>query len=323
MQHRVRPALRWLAPLLLAGLASGCSVMAGVNFVWNYSRASDQGTRFYQTYDHIAKNVSYADVSDVRLDVYSPPSGKNHPVYIFIHGGGWESFNKTVFAPLAMQLVPEEIVVVIPNYTLHPNASYEQMAREVAAAVAWTLEHANEYRGDPGRVTLSGHSAGGHLSGLVAFDPTYLAEHGYSPSDLCAWVGLSGVYDIELQMAYEHARGRSWPVMRTVMGGEENFAHASPVTHVGSGDTVEHAWLVHGAGDEIIPLSVSEAMADRLERAGVPMELVVYEDSGHNDYLFEGISDPDARVLQLIRRVTQTCYRTNVTDEGASTAEAP
>ncbi|MFW6313546.1 MAG: alpha/beta hydrolase [Spirochaetota bacterium] len=109
-------------------------------------------------------------MSDVRLDIYSPPEGDSHPVFIFVHGRGWDSCDKEAFVPVAMRLIPRDMVVVIPDCTLHPDATYEETTAEIAAAVSWTFANAARYRGDPNRVVLGRHSAGGHLSALVAFD---------------------------------------------------------------------------------------------------------------------------------------------------------
>jgi acetyl esterase/lipase len=95
-----------------------------------------------------------------------------------------------------MKLIPEGIVVVIPDHTLYPEARYEQMAREVAAAVSWTPESIENYGGNPRHIVLAGHSAGAHLTGLVLLAPRFLRAHGHSASEISGWVRMSGPYDI-------------------------------------------------------------------------------------------------------------------------------
>ncbi|HKJ85048.1 MAG TPA: alpha/beta hydrolase [Spirochaetia bacterium] len=308
------PSFRTIGLLLVLTLAaisiSGCAMLRGTTFYWNLFRANRAGARFYRSYEHLDRDVAYTDLSDVRLDVYSPPEGDDHPVLIFVHGGGWDSYDKELFAPVAMQLLPRDMVVVIPDYTLHPDATYEQMAGEIAASVAWTLENAAHYRGNPNRVVLSGHSAGGHLSGLVAFDPRWLATEGRSPRELCGWIGLSGVYDVNLQMAFERSNGGTAPVMTAVMQGEENFATASPASYPTRSRNahVERAWLIHGIDDQTVPVAMSESFASLLTRAGVETELMLYPDRGHSDFLFDALSDQSAPVLQDIdRAVSASC----------------
>ena len=308
-----RLALLVVTAVALISLVSGCAVLRNAGFYWNIARANRAGARFYRTYDRLERDVAFTEVSDARLDVYSPPSGDDHPVLVFVHGGGWDSYDKELFAPVAMQLLPRNMVVVIPDYTLHPEATYEQMARETAAAVAWTLENVDAYGGDSDRVVLSGHSAGGHLSGLVALDPRWLAEHGRSPDELCGWIGLSGVYDVDAQMAFERERGGEAPVMTAVMEGEENFPEASPVTWAAratSADaaaTVDEVWLIHGVRDETVPVGMSEQLATVLDEAGVRNRLLLYPDRGHSDFLFDALSDPGARVLDDIATAVHGC----------------
>jgi acetyl esterase/lipase len=294
-------------PLLIVLVAlSGCRTLSNASFYWNLWRASRAGDRYYENHEPGVRDLAFTDVSDVRLDVYSPDESGSYPVLVFVHGGGWNKYDKKLFAPVAMKLVPRDLVVVIPDYTLHPDAGYRQMAREVAASVAWTMNNIDVYGGDPDRIVLSGHSAGGHLSGLVAFDESWLAEHGHSPSELCGWVGLSGVYDIDAQMAFERETGGTAPVMTAVMGGEANFPAASPISYVGAAD-VPQGWLIHGAEDTTVPVSISHAMADALRAADVPVELLIYPESGHSDFLFEGLSDDNARVLEDLVAATESC----------------
>ena len=326
MQHRhidsrtARTALTIAALLITAATLTGCRTLSNASFYWNLWRASRAGDRFYENHEPGVRDLAFTSVSDVRLDVYSPDEEGSYPVLVFVHGGGWNKYDKKLFAPVAMKLVPRDLVVVIPDYTLHPDAGYRQMSREVAAAVAWTLDHVDEYGGDPNRIVLSGHSAGGHLSGLVAFDESWLAEQGHSPGELCGWVGLSGVHDIDAQMAFERETGGTAPVMTAVMGGEDNFPAASPISYVGADRAaprsdarapadVPRAWLIHGDRDSTVPVGISRSMADRLRAADIPVDLLIYPESGHSDFLFEALSDDKARVLEDLVSATSACPR--------------
>ncbi len=329
----LRPLLLIASILLPALLLSGCSTFDNIGFYWNVWRASRAGNDYYENHEGGAREIAYTDISDVRLDVYSPDdqtegaaadadnadgTADGYPVFLFIHGGGWDKYDKKTFAPVAMRLVPREMVVVIPDYSLHPDAGYEQMSRELAAAVAWTRNEIDAYGGDPDRIVLAGHSAGGHLSGLLAFDERWLGELGHSPAELCGWIGLSGVYDIDAQIAFERSTGGEAPVMTAVMGGEANFPAASPISYITSNtaplaaDNAEAAapgeiTLIHGARDTTVPLGITQEFAAQLRRAGLEPDVLVYSESGHSDFLFEGLSDPDARVLEDIARAVTGC----------------
>lgn len=274
-------------------------------FYWNLWQASRAGTQFYESYEHIGRDIAYHPGSDERLDVYSPATGDNHPVLIFVHGGGWDSYDKTLFTPVAMKLLPHDLVVVIPNYTLHPDAGYAEMADQMAATVAWTVENITDYGGDPARIVLSGHSAGGHLAGLVALDPRWLAAYDLTPNTICRFIGLSGVYDVNAQMAFERAKESTAPVMTAVMGGEDNFATASPVTYVTADRPPMR--LIHGDADQTVPLSISQNFAAVLADVGITNELILYPGKGHTDFLFEALTDADAPIVPDMVNYVQAC----------------
>lgn len=294
--------LRLFILTVVAIAVSGCALMSEVTFYGNLLGANRAGVRFRSTYEKLELAVPFSDRSDVTLDLFSPEDGDRHPVLIFVHGGGWDSYDKELFTPVAMQLLPREMVVVIPDYTLYPDANYVQMAREVADATAWVLENIHEYGGDPDRVYLSGHSAGAHLSGLVAYDSTWLAESGHTPDELRGWIGLSGVYDVAAHEAQRRARGLESPVMTAVMEGAENFESASPISYA-SGYGAGRAALIHGAADETVPLAESERMHEALLDAGFRSQLIVYPEAGHSDFLFGALGDDDAQVILDIGRI--------------------
>ncbi len=299
---------KWM--LGIGGVVATATVFAFLNredltFYWNLWNASRTGAQFYKSYDHIARDVAYHPGSDERLDVYSPATGDNHPVLIFVHGGGWDSYDKTLFTPVAIKLLPYDMVVVIPNYTLYPDAGYVEMTDQVAAAVSWTVENIADYGGDPTRIVLAGHSAGGHLAGLVTMDERWLAAYALDPGAICGFIGLSGVYDVNAQMAFERAKGSTAPVMTAVMGGEENFAAASPITYVEAQRPALR--LIHGDADTTVPLSISREFAAALDAAGLANELIVYAGKGHTDFLFEAITDARAPLVADIVDFVESC----------------
>ncbi|GLC42361.1 hypothetical protein PLESTM_001324900 [Pleodorina starrii] len=141
----------------------------------------------------VHRQVSYGPASRNTLDVYVPlprqhqqqqqqqqQQGHQHqqaenqhqqqeqpqplmPVVFFVHGGVWASGETWQYAPLATRLAQAGLVVVVPTYTLYPEALAGTMVEEVSAALSWTFNNAVRYGGDPARITAAGHSAGGHL----------------------------------------------------------------------------------------------------------------------------------------------------------------
>ena len=257
--------------------------------------------RFRAEYEHAALDIVFHPEMQPRLDVYSPPEGQAHPVLVFVHGGGWEEYGKELFALVAMRLVPENIVVVIPDYTLYPDAGYEQMVSEVAAALSWTLENIQDYGGDPQRVVVAGHSAGGHLVGMAVMDPRFLSAYGHSSDELCAMIGLSGVYDVQAQYDFGLGKGSDAATMLAVMGGEDNLYTASPISYVRP--SLPPILLIHGDEDKTVPMRITidfygalqTAMAQREERA--PPQIKIYFGAGHSDYLFDLLLPERSRLV--------------------------
>lgn len=117
---------------------------------------------------YVAANTPDFDAQRHLLDVYSPrkKSATAHPVVVFIHGGNWNSGSKNLYTFVGRRLAKQGVVAVIINYRLAPNVQVPAMADDCARAVLWTQQHIAEYGGDPNRIYVMGHSAGG---GLAAF----------------------------------------------------------------------------------------------------------------------------------------------------------
>src|SRR2546423_9886301 len=99
----------------------------------------------------IVRGISYAEPKHEQqtLDVYAPAAGKNHPVAIWIHGGGWHSGDKSDVASKPQAFVDRGFVFVSINYRLWPTVTNRQIARDVAKAIPWTHEHAPGDGGAP------------------------------------------------------------------------------------------------------------------------------------------------------------------------------
>ncbi len=115
------------------------------------------------------------------LDVYYPRDSKEqNSVLIFIHGGAWNSGKKETYWWLGRNMANKNVVTVVINYTLSPEATYPKMASECASAVKWVQSNIAQYGGNPDKIFLMGHSAGGHLAALIDADPQYFKSAGIS-----------------------------------------------------------------------------------------------------------------------------------------------
>ena len=112
---------------------------------------------------NIHTDVAYADTKNERhkLDVYAPTEGKNLPVVVWIHGGGWKAGDKKGVQKKPQAFADKGFVFVSVNYRFVPKATVKEMTGDVAKAIRWAHDHAKEYGGDPNSIFVMGHSAGG------------------------------------------------------------------------------------------------------------------------------------------------------------------
>jgi arylformamidase len=111
-------------------------------------------------------DVAYGPGACETLDIF-PAAQPGAPVLVFIHGGYWRSLDKADHSFVAPAFNAAGATVVVPNYALCPAVSIEHITLQMAAAVAWVWRHAAQWGGDPARIALAGHSAGGHLATML------------------------------------------------------------------------------------------------------------------------------------------------------------
>ncbi len=140
-------------------------------------------------------DLCYGDAPAERLDLF-PANRAGAPLLVFIHGGWWRSLDKSDFSFVAPAFTRAGINVALPNYTLVPNASIEDIVVQQLRALTWLYRNAEHYDIDRERIVVAGHSAGAHLTAmlLAAAWPVYAND---LPRDLVkGGVMLSGLYDL-------------------------------------------------------------------------------------------------------------------------------
>lgn len=166
---------------------------------FDHYEADSKATRERLTF---ATDLAYGDRPRQRLDLF-PAAGPNAPLFVFIHGGYWQTFDKESFEYLAPPFVQAGAAYAAIGYSLAPEVTIEQIVDEVRQAVLWLWRHGAEHGADPGRMVISGHSAGGHLAAMMA--ATDFSTHG-APDDLVkATLPISGIFDLEpLRLSYQN-----------------------------------------------------------------------------------------------------------------------
>lgn len=130
-------------------------------------------------------DVRYGARQRATLD-YFPCGVANAPLFVFIHGGYWQRNEKERFSFVAKGPRSHGINVAVPGYTLAPEVRLTDIVEEVREALTFLAANADEFGFDRERIVISGWSAGGHLTAVVASHP---AVRGGIP--------ISGIFDLE------------------------------------------------------------------------------------------------------------------------------
>ena len=146
-------------------------------------------------------DLAYGTHPGETLDFF-PARGGPAPVHVFVHGGYWQRLDKSDSSFVAQALQPAGAAVVVVNYALIPSVHMDELVRQCRASIAWVHRNAPSFGGDPNRIYVSGHSAGGHLVAMLM--STDWRAFGGLPTDVIkGGCGISGLYDLEpIRLSY-------------------------------------------------------------------------------------------------------------------------
>jgi acetyl esterase/lipase len=258
----MRTPLVLIATLLLAGCHA--TFFAGVN-------AMQPGK------DVVAhRDNPFDSAHGLSLDVYAPIHADQAPVVVYFYGGSWMTGKRAWYRWMGEALAAQGIVAVIPDYRLWPAVRMDGFLHDGAEAVRWARDHAAMFGGDPSRLFVMGHSAGGHIAAMLATDKQWLAAVGMKPRDLAGFIGVAGAYDFLPLDEPEYI------AMFGATPGEQ--ARSQPINFV-DGDEPP-ALLLQGEEDTEVFPSEAISMEGRYKQMGEPVELKLYPKLGHEGLVF-------------------------------------
>lgn len=215
------------------------------------------------------------------FESHACPAGRP-PLLVFFHGGFWRGGDKAVFSFIAEPFLDAGISVALAGYDLAPAVTITEIVRQAKQALRWLAENSDPLGFDRDRVTVSGHSAGGHLAAILGSAMGTAGE-----GTVAGVVGLSGLYalqpfllssvNLEARMTLDEAESLSPATF-------EHFTAKRFLLAVGSKET-------NGFVEQ------TRMFSDRLEAIGIDQQLQVCQDRTHFD-IFEDMVSPGAPLLE-------------------------
>ncbi|MBC7284148.1 alpha/beta hydrolase [Hoeflea sp.] len=217
-------------------------------------------------------DLAYGSGPRNRLDLFLP-EGDPKGLAVFVHGGYWKAFDKSVWSHLAAGPLAHGFAVAMPGYTLCPDNRIAGIGREIAAAVSFAAGQV------AGPIRLTGHSAGGQLVTRLISGAPLLAE-----AVLARIVGvtsISGVHDLR-------------PIMKTQMNDTLHIDAAealseSPVLLAPLAAIPVMAWV--GAAERPEFVRQNRALYEMWRGFETPMAMSE-EPGRHHFDVIDGLSDP-------------------------------
>ena len=231
------------------------------------------------------------------LDIYQPKNCYLCPVIIYVHGGTWVLGDKGGLSYKAKAFTAHDYIYVSINYRLSPDYLFPAHVQDVARAFYWVKNNIHNYGGNPERIFLMGHSAGGHLAALVALDEQYLNFFDLEPSDIAGIIGVdSAAYHLpslfsaepENQFLFSWAFGDN----------PKDWEEASPLNYIRK-DLVIPPFLLLVAGGREVSKTVNQAFYQELVRYGYDVTLFHADEKDHVsiDYDLGKEDDPGFPVI--------------------------
>ncbi len=282
-----RAGILGLLAATVAPLLQACSPLRIINSL----APKDTHTR---SADH-----AYGPLPRHKLDVYQPnPPVANAPVVVFFYGGSWTFGDRADYLFAGEALASRGVVTIVADYRLSPEARYPAFLQDCALAVKWAADNAERHGGDPQRLFVMGHSAGGYNAAMMALDPRWLGAVGMRPTQLAGFIGVAGAYDFlpigipDVQVAF------NWP---------NTPPDSQPLFHAAG--AAPRTLLLAARNDVLVNAARNtEGLAKKLSQAGVPVQTEIFDGVSHTT-IIGSLARPLRGLAPVLDRVTDFVKR--------------
>ena len=257
------------------GLNNGAAVANSGEIVTGWDRLS--GEMRAQHPQHL--DLRYGPRERNRIDFLK--SAEAGPTLVFIHGGYWQTRAKENFTMFAAGSLAHGINVALIGYTLAPDASIDDIIREISSGLDFLVEKLPVLGGDADRIVVCGWSAGGHLTSMALAHPRVKAG-----------LAISGIYDLEpIRHSYLNAK----------LGLDANASERnSPLRQAGGPD--KPLSLVVGSAE--LPLLRKQTSDFAAHRAALGLPVTYEEIAGADHFsIMDEMASPQGRIMTLIRQL--------------------
>jgi acetyl esterase/lipase len=221
------------------------------------------------------KNIEYGNIDgkSLQLDIYKPKNlTRPAPLLVFIHGGGWKSGQRSDYMVYLIPFAKQGYITATVSYRLLKDAPYPACVEDINNAFRWIFRNAEKYRYDPDRVAVIGGSAGAHLAMLAGYGWSRRNASDSIPGShrIKAVVDIYGPSDLTTEYARNHPLVTGF-ISKQYNDAPELYAEASPVNYLDKNDPP--TLILHGSSDDLVPVSQSVVLKNKLDSLGVPAEL--------------------------------------------------
>jgi acetyl esterase/lipase len=240
---------------------------------------------------NVKSNIPYADAGHERhvLDIFAPEGAKDLPVVFWIHGGGWQTGDKSDVQMKPRWFTQRGFIFVSTNYRLLPSVTMEVIFQDVAKSLGWVHKNIAAHGGDPKRIFVMGHSAGAQLAALMCIDDRYLKAEGVPFEVLQGCVPVDGdTFDVPAIITTAEIRqtvhGLPLPEFgHRVKFGNDPKKHIefSAVTHVAKGKNIPPFLILHVAGHPDVTAQ-ARRLAGALQKAEIPVTVFAAPETTHS-----------------------------------------
>ena len=217
----------------------------------------------------VHRDIAYGSDPRQKLDIYEPAGVTNAPTVVYFYGGSWQTGSKDDYRFLGQALASKGFVTIVADYRLYPQVYYPDFVKDGASAFAYAHAHIANFSGDPSRMFVAGHSAGGFIAMMLAADDRFITEAGGESNWIHGMIGIAGPYDF-LPFTDDNIKAifSKYPDKQT-----------QPLNHITH--TMAPVMLAVGNADDTVDPRNSYRVEAKLKSLHSPVTVHTYDDTGH------------------------------------------